>query len=122
MSVYDLIDLLPLMGDEAVEDRVAMKGGPVYRECIALALKYTHHLQPDSTCRTRTLYNNAHVTGIGYHTGTLYAKDEKKLYATSSRTAGEWFSHFILGNKIRTGQTPHQNEAFTSDIIVACCK
>jgi hypothetical protein len=105
-----------------VEDRVAMKGGPVYRECITLARQIYSSLAARQHLQDQDLVQQCPCDQIGYHTGTLYTKDEKKLHATSSRTAGEWFSHFILWNKIRTGQMPHQNEAFTSDIIVACCK
>ena len=122
MVMYDLKDPLPHLGNEVVEDRLGMNAALFTLNASLRPGKYADHLQPDSSRKTRTWYNNAHMAGKGYHTGTLYAKDEKKLHATSSPTAGEWFSRFVLGGKVRTGQTRKQNEAFTSALVLACCE
>ena len=84
--------------------------------------KYTDHLQPDSARKTRSWFNNAHMAGSSYLTETLYSKDEKKLHATSSPTAGEWYVRFTQGMKLRTGQIRKQNEALTTDVVLACCE
>ncbi len=92
MTVYDLTNPLPLLGNPKVEDRVGMKAALFTLNASLRPGKYTDHLQPDSTRKTRSWYNNAHMAGVGYLSATLYAKDEKKLHATSSPTAGERFA------------------------------
>jgi hypothetical protein len=107
MSLFDLRQPLPLLGSPRVVDRVGMSVALIMLKASLRPGKYEDHLQPDSVRKTRTWYNNAHTAGAGYFTNTLYAKDEKKLHATTSVTAGEWFVEV------------KKNEAFTSKLIVA---
>lgn len=122
MARYPLRQPLPLLGFEEVEDKVGMTAALITLNASLRQGKYADHLQPDSARKTRSWYNNAHMSGASYLTNTMYAKDEKKLHATSSPTAGEWYVRFTQGMKLRTGQIRKQNEALTTDVILACCE
>ena len=104
MARYPLRQPLPLLGFEEVEDKVGMTAALITLNASLRQGKYADHLQPDSARKTRSWYNNAHMSGASYLTNTMYAKDEKKLHATTSPTAGEWYVRFTQGMKLRTGQ------------------
>ena len=57
--------------------------------------------------------------GSAYDTNSLYAKDDRKLHATSCPTAGEWFVRFKHGARLRMGEVRRQKEALSSRMILA---
>jgi hypothetical protein len=119
MSVFDLAQPQPLLGSDQVRNQVGMSVALLTLHASLMPGKYADDLQPDSVRCTQTWYNNTHQSGKDYCVDTIYAKDEKKLHVTSSVTAREWFMCFQLGCKLRTGQIQRQNEALTSNLVLA---
>lgn len=111
--------VLPRMGSDTLEDRVGM-GLAVYTLQASLRVgRYTNHLQWDSMRKTPTWYSNAFEAGEGFMGGSVYAKDEKKLYTTQCPSASRWFGRFMLGAKRRMGIIRRQNEALTVPQLLA---
>jgi hypothetical protein len=69
--------------------------------------------------KTPTWFSNVYHAGASYDTNSLYSKDERKLHETSCPTAGEWFVRFKHGARLRMGEIRHQNEALSSEMVLA---
>ena len=119
VEVFDIHELIPAFGSEEVRDRVGMGVAITALEASLRPGLYARHLQYESMRKTATWYANLYNAGSAYDVDTLYAKDEKKLHASSCLTAGEWFTRFHLGARLRMGEIKRQDEALSSRMILA---
>ncbi|KAL7468881.1 hypothetical protein ACHAXS_009127 [Conticribra weissflogii] len=119
--LFSVADPLPWLGNGKLEDRVGMTAALYTLQSSLRSGRYTNYLQWDSMRKTPTWYGNVHEAGAGYQMGTAYARDEKKMYVTTSPTAGRWFTRFMRGSKLRMGVIRRQNEALTPALIREIC-
>lgn len=105
MTGLDGHEFLPRLGWPIVEDRVVGMGVAVNTLIASLRPgKHANHLQWDSMRKSTTWWNNAHNAGEGYSNKTVFARDERRVVASTSPTAGEWYTRFMRGAKSRMGQ------------------
>jgi hypothetical protein len=113
--------LLPHLGNPELRDRVGMAAA------LATLVTSLHPgsnaatIQWDAIQKTRTWLSNAHDAGSRYTCKTVVGLDKTKQYVTSSHTFGKWFSHFMQGARLRMGMIRKQNEALTSNLVLAVC-
>ncbi|KAL3788514.1 hypothetical protein HJC23_006552 [Cyclotella cryptica] len=122
MGAFDLKYLIPPLGCPQVRDRVGMA---VALTTLLASLRpgiYARHLQFEAMRKTPTWYANVYNAGQAYRTHSLYAKDDRKLHATTCSTAGEWFVRFKHGARLRMGEIRRQNEAISSVMVHAILK
>ena len=115
-------EFLPELGWPYLEDRVGMRVAVQTLNASLRPGKYANHLQYDAMRRTPTWWNSAYTSGTQYNQGAMFAKDERKVTATTSPVMGEWFTRFKRGAKLRMGQIRRQNSPFTSPLILALDK
>eukprot|EP00956_Cyclotella_meneghiniana_P029333 scaffold70717_cov42-Cyclotella_meneghiniana.AAC.1 len=118
----DGAETLPVLGWPKLEDRVGMAGAVQTLSASLREGKYAGHLQPESVRRTRSWWNNAYNAGAGYLTDSIFTSGEKKVVETTSPLSGEWYTRFIRGVRLRTGEIRKQDLPFTSKIVLALDK
>jgi hypothetical protein len=118
-KTFDLPTLMPSMGSPVVKDRVGMGIAIVTLQASLRPGLYARHLQYQAMRKTPTWFANAYHAGTAYQSNSLYAKDDRKLHATSCPTAGEWFVRFKHGARLRMGEVRRQNEALSSQMVLA---
>lgn len=113
MAVFSMVDPLPVLGSSELRDRVGMKCALFTLNASLRNGKYTSNLQWHSARKTQTWYENAFGAGEEAAEVSVFASDEKKLYASHSPLASKWFPRFMLGAKRRMGVIRKQDEALT---------
>ena len=115
-------EFLPHLGNPKLEDRVGMRVAVQVLRASLRPGKYAEFIQFDTIRKTRTWWNNAYNAGEEYNADAIFARDERKVVATTSPTSGEWFTRFMRGLKLRVGEIKKQNNPFTSEIVLALDK
>lgn len=111
--------LFPKMGNPEVEDKVGMNIAVITLNTSLRPGKHAGNIQWDSMRKTPTWYAHAHQSIVGGEEESIYAADNKKMYATSCPTRSRWFSAFLLGAKKRMGVIRKQDEALTVKQLLA---
>ena len=65
--------------------------------------RYAPNLQFDTTRKTGTWFMHAYTAITSEEDGTLFAADDKTMFASTSPTRSKWFQRFLLGVKRRMG-------------------
>jgi hypothetical protein len=112
-------NFLPRMGWPVLEDRVGMALAVQALHVSRRPGKYDTTIQYATVRKTHSWFTNAYMAGREYTAAALFARDEKRVHVTTSPTSGEWFSRFKRGMRLRMGEIQIQNNAFTSEIILA---
>ena len=118
MQVFSFEDPLPRLGHDDVKDRVGMKCAIMTLNASLRKGKYTGNLQWASMRKTPTWFENVFGAGEMSPELSVFASDEKKLYASDSPLASKWFPRFMLGAKRRMGVMRKQDEALTVDQLL----
>ncbi len=108
-----IAELFPPMGNPEMEDRVGMGMAIITLHSSLRPGRHASHLQWDTMRRTPTWYAHAHEAIVGGDEATIFASDQKKMYATQVLTRCRWFTAFLLGAKKRMGVIRKQDEALT---------
>jgi hypothetical protein len=112
-------NVFPKMGRPEMEDKNGIRVALVMLHTSRRKGRYKDHLQVDTVRKTATWYMNAYTAITEEDDGTLFAADDKTMFASSSPTRSKWFQRFQLGMKRRMGVTRKQDEAINSEQILA---
>mmetsp|Transcript_12985 Transcript_12985/g.19314 ORF Transcript_12985/g.19314 Transcript_12985/m.19314 type:complete len:514 (+) Transcript_12985:1584-3125(+) len=114
MARFAIAALLPKLGNPEMEDKVGMGIALITLEASLRPGRHTNHLQWESMRKTATWFKHAWEAITGNEDGgSVYASDNKTMYATDCPTRGMWYKSFLLGAKKRMGMIRKQDEALT---------
>ena len=119
MSMVNISNPLPVMGNPRMADRVGMKAAVMTLVSSLRKGRYTKNLQWDSMRKTPTWYGSLYDAGSGYVNESVIGREDKKQYVSDAPTGGKWFARFMRGAKLRMGVERRQNEALTSEIVLS---
>ena len=111
--------IFPTMGNPRMEDKNGMGVGLVTLNASKRAGRYAPNLQFDTTRKTGTWFMHAYTAITSEEDGTLFAADDKTMFASTSPTRSKWFQRFLLGVKRRMGVIRKQDEALSSEQVLA---
>jgi len=96
-------NVFPKMGRPEMEDKNGIRVALVMLHTSRRKGRYNDHLQVDTVRKTATWYMNAYTAITEEDDGTLFAADDKTMFASSSPTRSKWFQRFQLGMKRMMG-------------------
>lgn len=111
--------IFPRMGNPEVDDKVGMGIALVLLHASLRKGNYAKHLQFDTTRKTASWAWHAWTAILREEDESIYASDEKTMHASASPTRTKWFQRFVLGVKRRMGVMRKQDEALSSEQVIA---
>eukprot|EP00985_Skeletonema_marinoi_P016836 scaffold9108_cov94-Skeletonema_marinoi.AAC.4 len=118
-DVLSIGNIFPKMGFPEMEDRNGVGVAVIMLHASRRKGRYTDNIQHGTARKTVTWYMNAYTAITEEDDGTLFAADDRTLFASSSPTRTKWFQKFTLGMKRRTGVIRKQDEAINSEQVLA---
>ena len=120
ISVFPFPPPFPDMANHELKDRVGMREALYILQASRRAGRNdTSNVQFDTVRKTTTWISNLHDAGANYSNQSIGGGSTEKLLVSSSAVGGKWHSRFMHGVKLRMGVVRIQNEALTSDIVLA---
>jgi len=90
-------NVFPRMGHPEMMDRNGAGGAVVVVHASSRKGRYKGHVLFDTARKTSTQYMNAYTAITEEDDGTLFAANDKTMFASSSPTRTKWFQRFMLG-------------------------
>ena len=119
VSIFPFPHPIPDMANHQMEDRVGMKSAVWTLEVSRRGGKNAANVQWGTVRKTPTWMGNLHDAGANYSNDSIAGGDTAKKYISDSPVGGKWFQRFMHGMKLRMGVIRIQNEALTSEIVLA---
>ena len=119
ISVFPFPPPFPDMANHELKDRVGMREALYILQASRRAGRNDTNVQFDTVRKTTTWISNLHDAGANYSNQSIGGGSTEKLLVSSSAVGGKWYSRFMHGVKLRMGVVRIQNEALTSDIVLA---
>ena len=118
-NTLSIRDFMPVLGYEKVEDRVGMAPALMTIITSLRAGVNAENVQWDTMRKTTTWYGNAYNAGRNYNNDAVLGGDKSKQNLTDCPTHGEFNTRARKGARLRMGMVRRQNEALTSELVLA---
>ena len=119
ISVFPFPPPFPDMANHGVTDRVGMKEACYILQASRRTGKTDHNVQFQTVRKTTSWISNLHDAGADYSNQSLGGGGFGKQFMSSAKVRGKWYGRFMHGVKLRMGEIRVQNEALTSEMILA---
>ena len=124
-TMFNIGNPLPYLPNPEMKDRVGMAPAIMVLSSSLRDGKYTPQVQYETVRKTVTWYGNVWDAGTEYNgvmaQGAVDKGEKDNDYISTCPTKAKWFKRFMRGVRLRMGMIRYQNEALTSDMVLAIC-